>query len=324
MGLLLFILLLSCTDPHSVRISGSFDNLRQTDIYIYSPDGGLDHVDTIHVIDGQFDWQVPLAEEATFNLVFPNMSEQVVLASPGDRLRLKGDGGQLRSMTIKGSEDNEELTRFRLSHLADKPDSLSSAMRSYIREHQGSRVAQVLQRQLTRMQGHSSRLRVGSKLPTIVLPPDSVEVDAFTEMNLDLKTGKHVRGKTTDRNTEDTIFIRPKQKDACPVLLIFWATWQRNSLDDFRAMRKALHEHKNVQPVSISLDYQRSGYYYSVKADSIDFDRRCYFRIWDTPVVQQLAITELPYYILADSARTVLALGTDWKRDIVPAMDKLK
>ena len=74
----------------------------------------------------------------------------------------------------------------------------------------------------------------------------------------------------------------------------------------------------------MSLDYQRSTYLYEVKADTIDFDRRCYFRIWDTPVVQQLAISEIPYYILADSARNVLAVGTDWKKDIAPAVDKLK
>ena len=60
MGLFLFFFFLSCSDPHTVRIRGSFENLRQTDLYIYSPDGGLDDVDTIHVVDGQFDWQVPL------------------------------------------------------------------------------------------------------------------------------------------------------------------------------------------------------------------------------------------------------------------------
>ena len=321
---LLCLLLLACSDPNTVRIRGSFDNLRQTDLYIYSPDGGMNHVDTIHVIDGQFDWQTALTEEATFNLIFPNMSEQVILASPGDRLRLRGDGGQLRALTIKGSDDNEELTRFRLAHLTDKTDSLASALRTYISEHQGSRVSIVLQRQLTRLQGHASRLRVGNKLPAIVLPPDSIETEAFTEMNIDLRTGKKVRGKTTDRNTTDTLFIRSKQKDARPVLLIFWATWRRSTMDDFPAIRKALRTHKKLQPVSISLDHQRSGYLYSIKADTIDFDRRCYFRVWDTPVVQQLAITEIPYYILADSARTVLAVGTDWKRDIAPTVDKLE
>lgn len=315
--------LLACTDPNVIRLRGSFENLRQTDLYIYSPDGGMDHVDTIRIIDGQFNWQTTLTEEATFYLVFPNMSEQVILAAPGDRLRLKGDGGQLRALTIKGSDDNEELTRFRLAHLADKNDSLATAIREYIREHQGSRVSIVLQRQLTRLQGNSSRLRVNATLPTIILPPDSVVTTVFTEMNIDLKTGKMVRGKSSDRNTEDTLFIRPKQKEARPVLLIFWATWKRSTLDDFTSIRKVLREHKNLQPVSISLDHQRNSYLYAVKADSIDFDRRCYLRVWDTPVVQQLAISEIPYYILTDSAHTVLALGTNWKKDIAPAIEKL-
>lgn len=327
-GRVLFILfslfLLSCSDSTSVRIRGSFDNLRQTDLYIYSPDGGMEQVDTIRVIDGQFSWQAPLTEAATFCLVFPNMSEQVILAQPGDRLRVRGDGGQLRALSVKGSRDNEELTRFRLAHLTDKPDSLQRAMRQYISEHENSRVSTQLQRQLTRLQGRSSRLRVGQKLPAIVLPPDSIETDAFTEKGLDLKTGKHTALRVDDHNTTDTIFIRPNQKNARPVLLVFWATWRRSTLDDFPQIRTALRQHKSLQPVSLSLDYSRNGYLYSIRQDSMNFDRRCYFLVWDTPVVQQLAIAELPYYILADSTRTIQALGSNWKRDIQPAIDKLK
>lgn len=322
--LLFFLLFTACTDSRTLRLRGSFDNLRQTDLYIYSPDGGMTRVDTIHVQDGQFSWQTELTEEATFCLVFPNMSEQTILAEPGDRLRLRGDGNQLRSITIKGSRLNEELTDFRLDHLADTPDSLNRAMRAYISAHPDSRISTVLQRQLTRMSHRSSRLRVGQKLPTIILPPDSVKTDAFTEKGIDLKTGKSTALRVDDRNTEDTIFIRPRQKDARPVLLIFWATWDRASTDDFKAIRTAMRQHPKLRPISISLDHQRNSYLYTLRSDSINFDRRCYFRIWDTPVVSQLAITAIPYYILADSARTVRALGSDWKRDIQPAIDQLK
>ena len=123
--------------------------------------------------------------------------------------------------------------------------------------------------------------------------------------------------------SKDTLFIRPKQKDARPVLLFFWATWKRSSLDDFYLVRKALRQNKELQPVSISLDYNASTYAYSLRADSIDFDRRCYRLIWDTPIVQQLAVRDIPYYILADANRRVIALGSDWKHDLQPAVDSL-
>lgn len=296
---LLFLFLSACTDSHSFRLRGDFQNLRQADLFIYSTDGGLAYVDTIHIVEGQFDWQVPLDEEVTFYLIFPNFSQQTVFARPGDVIKIQGDGGQLRALSIKGSPDNDELTRFRLAHLGDRPDSLRQAIERYVKENEGSRVSLHLMRQLTQQRKDGSRLRVGEVLPAIVLPPDSLQA------------------------SKDTLFIRPKQKDARPVLLFFWATWKRSSLDDFYLVRKALRQNKELQPVSISLDYNASTYAYSLRADSIDFDRRCYRLIWDTPIVQQLAVRDIPYYILADANRRVIALGSDWKHDLQPAVDSL-
>ena len=269
-------------------------------MFIYSTDGGLTYVDTIHIFEGQFDWQVPLEDEATFYLIFPNFSQQTIFARPGDVVKIQGDGGQLRALSIKGSPDNDELTSFRLAHLDDRPDSLRRAIDRYVKENEGTRVSLHLMRQLTQQRKDASRLRVGQTLPAIVLPPDSLQ--------------EH----------QDTLFIRPKQKDARPVLLFFWATWKRSSLDEFYLVRNALRQNKDLQPVSISLDYNASTYAYSLRADSIDFDRRCYRLIWDTPIVQQLAVRDIPYYILADANRRVIALGSDWKRDLQPAVDSLR
>lgn len=299
LSFILSFILSACTDSHSFRLRGDFQNLRQADLFIYSTDGGLAYVDTIHIVEGQFDWQVPLDDEATFYLIFPNFSQQTIFARPGDVVKIQGDGGQLRALSIKGSPDNDELTRFRLAHLDDRPDSLRRAIGQYVKENEGSRVSLHLMRQLTQQRKDASRLRVGQTLPAIMLPPDSLQ------------------------DYQDTLFIRPKQKEARPVLLFFWATWKRSSLDDIFLLRKALRQNKDLQPVSISLDYNPSTYAYSLRADSINFDRRCYRLIWDTPIVQQLSVRDLPYYILADAHRRVIALGSDWQRDLQPAVDSL-
>ena len=247
--------------------------------------------------EGEFDWKTPLALPATFRLIFPNYSEQIIFAQPGETVKIKGDGGQLRAITVKGSPDNDELTAFRLAHLDDKPDSLFKAMEAYIATHEDSRVSTYLQRQLTQQRAHASRFKVGQTLPTIVLPPDS--------------------------EGGDTLFIRPKQKDANSVLFIFWAAWKQGSSDAFTEIREAARKNKDLQPISISLDSDSKLYRSKLLIDSIDYDRRCFFTIWNTPVVQQLAIRDIPYYILADSKRKILAIGSDWERDIKPAVEKL-
>ena len=110
MGLLL--LLFSCTPSDEVRISGTFENLMQADLYIYSSTGAMEDIDTINIREGKFDWRNPLTSEAVFHIVFPNMSEQVVFANPGEHIKLKGDGNQLKAIEISGNEANEEYTKF--------------------------------------------------------------------------------------------------------------------------------------------------------------------------------------------------------------------
>ena len=44
-----------------------------------------------------------------------------------------------------------------------------------------------------------------------------------------------------------------------------------------------------------------------------------YLRDALTPVVEQLGIRELPYYVLTDDSLRIVAIGTDWKNDIQEA-----
>ncbi len=293
----------SCSDSHSFRLSGSIDNLHQADFYIYSTDNQWSQLDTIHVADGSFDWSVELPDEVTFYIVYPNLNEQVVFARPGDHVRFRGDANQLRSVSLKGNPDNDALTSFRLDNLNVSADSLNRAMRVFIRNHPDSRVSSYLQRQLTLSRNNSSRLHKGDKLPTIVLPSDTLGGDTL-------------RLLTTDST-------------ARPVLLFFWATWKGDSRIASRDIREALrrYEHlpkaRRLQPISISLDFDKNQYIYSCRVDSIDYDRRRYPQMWDAPICEQLAIQHIPFYILADSTRKIIALGANWKEDILPVLNKL-
>ena len=300
---LLLLLFLSCTSSQTFRLTGTIENLRQADFYVYSIDGSLAQLDTIHVMEGEFEWEVPLHEDATFYLIYPNLNEQVIFARPGDHVRFKGDANQLRGVSIKGNPENEAFTRFRQENLKVKPDSLQRAMRAFIQTYPESRVSSYLQRQLTLERSTSSRLRVGQKLPDIVLPPDSAGGDTLRLLSTD--------------------------SAARPLLLQFWATWKGESRSAAHYVREAIRESeklpkaRRLQPVSISLDFDAKQYAYSVRADSIDYDRRCFPQIWDAHICELLAIQTIPYYILADSARKVVALGSDWKKDIQPELDKL-
>ena len=302
-GVCVFLLLFSCTDSHTFRLTGTLENLRQADFYIYAIDGSLTDLDTIHVLEGSFEWTIRLEEESTFYLIYPNLNEQVIFARPGDHVRFNGDANQLRAVSIKGNPENEALTRFRQEHVQATPDSLHRAMRAYIEANPDSRVSSYLQRQLTLERSTSSRLRKGQKLPNIILPPDTIGGDTLRLLSTD--------------------------SAARPVLLYFWATWKSDSRKAAISIREAIRKcekqpkGKRLQPISISLDFDQRQYGYSLKADTIDYDRRRYPQIWDAPICELLAIQTLPYYILADTSRMVRAIGSDWKKDIQQELDKL-
>lgn len=293
----------SCTSSNNFRLTGSLENLRQTDFYVYATDGSLAELDTIHVIEGSFEWETPLEGEATLHIVYPNLNEQVVFARPGDHIRFKGDANQLRAVSIEGNPENDAYTNFRLENLQASPDSLRRAIQAFIKANPESRVSSHLQRQLTLSRTTASRLRKGQKLPAILLPPDTLG--------------------------GDTLRLLPEDSAARPVLLCFWATWKSDSRNAARDIREALRKSKKLskrrqlQPVSISLDFDSAQYAYSRRADSIDYDRRRYPQIWDAPICELLAIQHVPYYILTDTLRQVVALGTDWKNEIKPELDRL-
>ena len=294
--LLLLFFFCACNDPYAFRIKGDIKNLQQADFLVYSLDGGLKDIDTIHVKDGSFDWSAPVSDDVTFFIVFPNLSELPVFAHPGKVAHIEGDANELRAVQVSGTEENEALTAFRLEHFNDAPRTLKQAMKDFVAEHPESRVSNYLQRQLTLQDLANARLKKGKKLPAIVLPPDGL-------------TGT------------DTLTLKPER----PLLLIFWASWKQESTYNFFDILRIRNQAANLplprrlRPISISLDLNPQDYTSTCRFDSVVWESRCYRQSWSTPVVEQLSVRELPYYVLTDDSLRIVAIGTDWKNDIQEA-----
>ena len=165
----------SCGDAGKFNLTGDFRNLRASDFYIYSTDGGSDHIDTLHIVEGQLKWEVPLEKEATFYVIFPNLSEQIIFARPGDVVKMKGDAQQLRATRVTGNQENELLTRFREEHANDTRPELMEAMKNFITDNPESRISTYFTHQIMIQKATTSRLRKGQQLDDITLPPDGLE-----------------------------------------------------------------------------------------------------------------------------------------------------
>lgn len=121
------LLLAACgSDSGKFRLEGRLRNVNQAELWVYSPDGAMQGIDTITLRNGRFAYELEMTKEGTLMIVFPNYSEQPVFARPGKTVSIKGDATHLKEIIIEGTSENEDMTSLRLE-LNDLDTSISLA-----------------------------------------------------------------------------------------------------------------------------------------------------------------------------------------------------
>ncbi len=135
--IIILLTLLCCSEhPGWVNIRGKFAHLEQGEFFIYSPDGGLDRMDSLHIREGRFNYDFPLSEgRATMRILYPNYSQLAIFVRPGDDIRVEGDAQNLNGVKVSGTEENEVYTRFRLESQGQSTQQIRDLAQSYILEH---------------------------------------------------------------------------------------------------------------------------------------------------------------------------------------------
>ena len=138
---------MSCgVDSNHFKLSGRFLNMNQGEFYVYSPEGGIDGIDTIHVVGGRFTYERPCDHEMTLMLVFPNFSQQPIFAEPGKSVEVKSDASNMKEMEVSGTDANELMTKFRLQTAHIAPPDVTPKAVEFIESHLDSPVSLYLLR----------------------------------------------------------------------------------------------------------------------------------------------------------------------------------
>ncbi len=138
-------LLTSCgTSSGYFKLEGRFLHINQGELYVYSPDGGIEGMDTIKIEAGRFAYETKMEEEATLMLVFPNFSEHPVFAESGAAVEIQADASRLKEMTVDGTDENELMNQFRnMVRNASPPEEKQLAVQ-FIKDHPTSLVSTYL------------------------------------------------------------------------------------------------------------------------------------------------------------------------------------
>lgn len=295
-------------------------------------------MDTLRLREGKFDYTVPLQEKATYHILYPNFSELVIFGESGKVVKVKGDARSLNEVKVSGTDENETYTKYRRESQNLSGKKLDSLTRNYILQYPTMQMSRfLLNKYFIQPEGtdqqmmhelydslcranpsdvflsnlsndvrRKNTIKTGSRIPEFSLTTRKVELK------------KYKKKKTIIRTIESRTVSDTSYKDK-PLLLVFWATWRSGSQSGlYRASRLMRESENKIQAISYSLDVEDTELKAVERRDSIDYPSICDFKCWNSPLVQQWGIRELPFFILMDKDRKILASGTNWSKDIEP------
>ena len=329
--------LLSCSNhPGQVMIQGSFAHLEQGEFYIYSPSGGTDRLDTLHILNGEFEYMASIDGDVIFHLMYPNFSELTIFARPGDDIEIVGDAQNLSGVEVKGTEDNETYTEFRkrIKDLSDK--EVRDVARQYTLEHPTLSLSRYLFSTYFLLTDSVPQAQITDIFDSLCRAcPDDVELSKLSRVVRShglLGEGRELpdfklKTRPSFFSDEEGVEISTDDFRGNYLLISFWASWKSGSqsaLYRTRRFRREMQEKGiKVNAISYSLDAVSSALARIEKNDSVDYYSYCDFQCFNSPLVQKWGICDLPYFVLVDTNLKIVAFGSDWQRDIEPHIQKL-
>ena len=303
--------LVSCgPGRNSFRIEGRLRHMNQAEFYIYSPDGGIKGIDTIKVHEGRFAYETMLRDAATFVVIFPNFSELAVFGEPGEKAEIKGDASHMKEMTVKGSEDNEEMTKLRMELNRLTPPEIPKVVETFIKEHRNSQASIYLLKRYF-IADPQADLRQAAVLAQMMLQanPDNGQL---LQLNKQLKSLRNAslnllpKFMATDVKGRQ---VSEKDLKAKVNVVTLWASWNYQSTDIQRRLKDKKKKYGDKLAIdSICLDGSPAECKRTVvDRDSLKWSTVCDGRMWETPLLGKFGFSDIPANVVADNKGRIIA-----------------
>lgn len=302
----LLLLLGSCSGKSGrFKMEGRFLHLNQGQVLVYSPDGGIDGLDTINIQGGRFVYETEMRDPSTLVLVFPNYSEQPIFAEPGGKVMVKADASHLREMEVEGTDDNELMTDFRHLLAKNSPLDAPKLTADFVKEHPGSRVGVYLvstdlvrndrpdyaeaRRLINLMRKEQPRNGHLILLAKQLAPYETVRVGQPLPRFKALTLSGRTFAQQDFRSGEGVVIV--------------WASWSYRSLGCLRAVQEAKRQHPDLQVLTICLDATRKDCEKLLRQFDVTLPTVCDGRMLDSPLLANLSLHDLPDNILVENGR---------------------
>ena len=300
------LLFISCRNSNGFfKMEGRLLHMNQGELYLYSPDGVIEGLDTIKVEAGRFAFQIPCEKEGTLVVVFPNFSTQPIFTEPGEEVNVKADASHLREIEVKGTEANELMSDFRKQVASVSPPEERKFAEQFVKDHPESIVSRYIVSRyfiLNSTPDYKLALNLIKEMQTA--QPDNWELErmkrqlrtmknATVGLNLPQFTVKTLGGKTITGNE-----LRRNHM----VIINVWASWDYNSLEMQRTLNEAARK-GYATVLGISIDASPKDVRRLLKADDIIFENVCDGQMLDGKLLQTLGLTTMPDNIVVKNGK---------------------
>ena len=277
-----------------LRIEGEITGLNNAELAVFSSDGVILGIDTIHVQGGKLSWSCPYDRETgTLTIVYPTMSTLTVFGGSGDVIHIKGDAKHLKATKVEGTQENEVYTQLREQTEEATASQRDSIIKAFIMMHPESPVTRFLQKEMMKTE-QNTLLMPGALLP---------------EFSLVTRGG-------------DTLTTSTLKGKYC--LMAFWANWRSGSTAMNSKIRRLRRQMKDsLVCISYNMDLNSSMLDYIERTDTISWHSIEDKNGFHATLPSMLELRDIPYYILADTACRIIAAGGDWKNDLEPELNSI-
>lgn len=305
----LALLLVSCgVDSKHFKIEGRFLHMNQGELYVYGGEGSVDGIDTIKVEGGRFAYEMPCEHASTLMLVFPNFSEQPIFAEPGKSVDIDGDASHLKKLKVKGTDDNELMTKFRQQIANASPPETKRYARQFCEDHPESAVSVYLVRRYF-VAAVEPDYRQAVTLIRMMEPRQPANGQLVHMKQLLKALGSTGVGAALPAFTAYDMngrLVSSADLSAGLVVVCTWASWSYESTDMLRQIHQLQRSSQGrLKVVSISLDAGKQDCRPTLKNDSISWPNICDGMMFDGKTVQHLGLKAVPDNLLLRNGRII-------------------
>lgn len=309
---LLTLVLASCgTDSNHFLLEGRLLNLNQGEFYIYSTDGVIDAIDTIHVQAGRFSYKTECTSPGTLVIVFPNFSEQPIFAQPGKTVSIEGDAYKLKEMKVTGTSENKLMNSFREMSINASPVEIRHYVELFVKDHPESLVSIYLVRKyfiVCQNPDYKKAAKLFSEIEKAQSARNKEQRLRFMEQDL---SKLKVQSQTTVGNKLPAFSVtnldgkKVTQADFAHGngIIYVWASWEYESMNIQRFINGL--DDGNITALGLCIDASEKECRKAIERDKITLPVSCDGQMFDGKTIRDLGFSVIPDNILIKDGKII-------------------